>query len=288
MFWRRSKGAETRIRLKALERAVTTQSSDPELRLAEALREYESSYYAKVSRARDENAEQAKLIVKQARTFISESRLAYAICRLILNHVMHWPLSRPDFDKYASGPFRYLDGECTSGESAKTIVVKFLYFSNTYTLRFLDEGISMLSSMSDMHSVGKLELIADEIVLGLDISRDMGIEFSNWSMSDVYAFLPGPWMKDVIEMAAYIDGSKSKEREARLNEDALSRAKANQASMEASRLEGQSSYFSRMSASRELQRHERGIAKLANDEIGTICCRQLPRGARAFAGEKLQ
>ncbi len=109
MFWTRSKGAETRIRLKALERAVTTQSSDPELRLAEALREYESSYYAKVSRARDENAEQAKQIVKQARIFISESRLAYAICCPILNHVMHWPLSRPASENFASGPFRYLD-----------------------------------------------------------------------------------------------------------------------------------------------------------------------------------
>jgi hypothetical protein len=80
--------------------------------------------------------------------------------------------------------------------------------------------------MSDMHSYGKLELTVDDVVLGLDISRDMGKEFSNWAMSDVYAFLPGPWMKDVIEMAAYIDGSKVKEREAWLNEDALSRAKA--------------------------------------------------------------
>ena len=77
-----------------------------------------------------------------------------------------------------------------------------------------------------MHSYGKLELIVDDVVIGLDISRDTGKEFSNWSMSDVYAFLPGPWMKDVMEMAAYIDGSKAKEREAWLNEDALNRAKA--------------------------------------------------------------
>jgi len=33
-------------------------------------------------------------------------------------------------------------------------------------------------------------------------------------------------MKDVMEMAAYIDGSKAKEREAWFNEDALNRAKA--------------------------------------------------------------
>ncbi len=225
MFWNKSEAAETRTRLRALERAVKAESGDPELRLAEALREYESFYYAKVSSARDENAEQAKQIVKQARTFISESRLAYAICCPILNHVMHWPLFRPDFEKFASGPFRYLEGEHKNSETTKATVVKFSYFSNYYTLRFLDEGISMASSITDMHSVGKLELIVDETVLGLDISRDTGNEFANWSMSDVYALLPGPWMKDVIEMAAYIDGSKAKERETRLNEDALNRAK---------------------------------------------------------------
>jgi len=229
MLWKGVKRGVTQSRLKALaEVADQAHGRDLELRLAEALREYESSYYAKVSSALDQNAEQAKQIVTQARTFISESRLAYAICRPILNHVMHWPSwsKRPDFDKHASGPFRYLDGAYSTSEGTQTTVVKFMYFSNTYTIQFVDGGISANGSISDMHSYGKLELIVDEIVLGLDISRDMGREFSNWSMSDVYALSPGPWIKDVIEMAAYIDGSKAKEREAWLNDDALNRAKA--------------------------------------------------------------
>src|SRR5438477_12575913 len=114
MLWKRSKDAETKNRLAALvERLDEPKSRDLEVRLAEAVRDYESSYYAKVSSGFDQNAEQAKQIVKQARTFISESRLAYAICRPILNHVMHWPSlsNRPDFEKYANGPFRYLGGE---------------------------------------------------------------------------------------------------------------------------------------------------------------------------------
>src|SRR6478752_7193520 len=119
MFWKGPKRVETKDRLTALaEVAERAQSGDVELRLAEALRDYESSYYAKVSSALDQNAEQAKRIVKQARTFISESRIAYAICRPILTHVMHWPTlsKRPDFENYANGPFRYLDGEYNTGE----------------------------------------------------------------------------------------------------------------------------------------------------------------------------
>jgi len=161
MLWKGVKRGVTQSRLKALaEVADQAHGRDLELRLAEALREYESSYYAKVSSALDQNAEQAKQIVTQARTFISESRLAYAICRPILNHVMHWPSlsNRPDFEKNANGPFRYLGGEYNTSDNTQTTVVKFAYFSNTYTLRFLDRGISTWS-MSDMHSYGKLELI---------------------------------------------------------------------------------------------------------------------------------
>jgi len=79
----------------------------------------------------------------------------------------------------------------------------------------------------DMHTHGKIELIIDDqTVLGLDISKDLEKEFAHWWMVNVYAFLPGPWMKELIEMAAYIDGTETRKREALLNDDALNRAKA--------------------------------------------------------------
>ena len=54
MFWKGPKQVDTKERLAAL--AERAQSDDAELRLAEALREYESSYYAKVSSAFDQNS----------------------------------------------------------------------------------------------------------------------------------------------------------------------------------------------------------------------------------------
>jgi hypothetical protein len=47
-------------------------------------------------------------------------------------------------------------------------------------------------------------------------------------MRDVYALLPGPWMKELIEMAAYIDGTKERERTQWRNNDALERARGMQ------------------------------------------------------------
>ena len=197
---------------------------DPEIALAEALSAYERSYYKKVSSALDYDAEQAKRIVKQARTFIQDSRLAYAICRSVLEHVKYWPSwsERPDFHEYANGPFRYLDGKRDTGASPET-TVKFSYNSEIYTLRFFDEGISP-GATDDMHTYGKVELIIDDqTVLGLDISKDLQEEFAHWWMVNVY---PGPWMKELIEMAAYIDGTEARKREDWRNDDALKRAKA--------------------------------------------------------------
>ena len=64
---------------------------DPEKKLSEALSEYETHYYEKVKGARDQAAEEAKKIVQQAHDFIQDSRLAYALCRPVFEHVKHWP-----------------------------------------------------------------------------------------------------------------------------------------------------------------------------------------------------
>jgi hypothetical protein len=77
----------------------------------------------------------------------------------------------------------------------------------------------------DTNIYGKVEIvIGDKTVLGLDIKKDISKEFDHWWMTDVYALLPGPWMKDLIEMAASIDGMRTREREQFRNRDALDRA----------------------------------------------------------------
>jgi len=104
--------------------------------------------------------------------------------------------------------------------------VTFSFNSSVYTLRFIDEGMFEWAT-DDMKTYGKVELIFDgKTVLGLDISNDLSKgDLASWWMRDVYALLPGPWMKELIEMAAYIDGTKERERTQWRNNDALERAR---------------------------------------------------------------
>lgn len=41
---------------------------------------------------------------------------------------------------------------------------------------------------------------------------DLSKEYSTWSFSDVRALSVGPWMQDVLDMAAQVEGSKQKKR----------------------------------------------------------------------------
>jgi hypothetical protein len=136
---------------------------DPEQSLSEALAAYERHYYQKVSKALDPGAEEAKNIVKKAREFVSNSRLAYAVCRPILEHVEYWPAwsTLDNFQDHCKAPFRYLRGSIDKGHGQdeiggdwaspsadsvgdrkpKTTIVTFSYNSRVYTLKFIDEGM---------------------------------------------------------------------------------------------------------------------------------------------------
>jgi hypothetical protein len=96
---------------------------DPEKNLSEALSQYQTQYYEKISNALDEDAEEAKRVVREAREFITNSRLAYSICRPVFEHVQHWPSwsTHANFAKYCAPPFRYISGSYSS-EKPKTTV----------------------------------------------------------------------------------------------------------------------------------------------------------------------
>jgi hypothetical protein len=200
---------------------------DPEKQLSSALSEYEKHFYDKVRGTPDQHAEEAKRVVAEARKFVSESRLGYALASPLLSHVEHWPAwsKRDDFGNYANGPFQYIDGSY-GDQKPKTTVVSFTYNSIGYTLRFIDEGMSEWAS-HDMNTYGKVELIMDEqVTLGINISKDLGKgDAAYWRMGGVYALIPGSWMKDLIEMGAYIDGMKERRIDQWQNDDAIARAK---------------------------------------------------------------
>ena len=229
MFWRsKPKPKQEQGSLIPVPDKFTDEAPKPdhEMRLSEALSEYQTQYYKKISGALDKGAEEAKRTVREAIEFITNSRIAYSICRPVLEHVQHWPSwsTRADFARYCAPPFRYISGTY-SREKPQTTVVTFSYDSKPFTLNFVDEGMATWAT-DDMNTYGKLEFRSgDSLVLGIEVKKDMSEEFGHWWLTDVFAFIPGPWMKDLVEMAAYIDGQSTREREKFHNELALERAK---------------------------------------------------------------
>jgi hypothetical protein len=73
---------------------------------------------------------------------------------------------------------------------------------------------------------GKVQLIyQSHVVLGLDVSQNLSKEHATWRWNNVFAFIPGTWMKELIEMAAHIEASQAQYFEDFADKDALERAR---------------------------------------------------------------
>jgi len=83
-----------------------------------------------------------------------------------------------------------------------------------------------LHRSDDLNRYDKVYLYCDtQEVLGLDIREDMSKgDAVDWRWSDVLAFRPGPWMRDLIEIAAYIEVNFWKEVNERHDADVMARA----------------------------------------------------------------
>lgn len=194
----------------------------PEQKLSRALSQYQTDYYKNLTAATNEDADRAKQLVSDALTFVNDSRLSYSLCRSVLGHVKYWPswAKREDFGEWCREPFKYVSG---SNESLRDVVVTFLYSDRPYTIRFADHGIP--SFADDMTALGKIELNAgDKSVLGLDIYEDRSKEYSHWTPLNLFAFQPGDWMKDLVEMGAHVDAEFKRRMDNLQNKYALDRA----------------------------------------------------------------
>lgn len=79
-----------------------------------------------------------------------------------------------------------------------------------------------------MSRYGKVEFFAgDDRVLGVDITADAsrGFEYERWRFFTVFAFAPGQWMKDLVEIAAHIDAHKTGSRNQLFDDIAIEKAK---------------------------------------------------------------
>lgn len=198
---------------------------DEEKKLADALSEYQKRFYENIKGGTEQAAIDAKEIVKKARTFVSDSRLAYSLSRSLFEHVKHWPswAEKPEFSNICVYPFSYVSGGNQRLERHTLLTVTFRYKEEEYSIRHIDQGLPSWSD--DSNKLGKLEFFAkNDLVLGLDVIFDISKEFSDWRMSDVYALAPGNWMKELVEMAAYIDGTNKKKLDDSINQNAITKA----------------------------------------------------------------
>jgi hypothetical protein len=135
--------------------------------------------------------------------------------------------TRNDFRQYVKFLAEDISGSQATDEAkrTKTTRVQFLYNGNPYGVVFIDEGMPQWTT-DDHNACGKVHLIyQSHVVLGLDVSQNLSKEHATWRWNNVFAFIPGTWMKELIEMAAHIEGSQAQYFEDFTANDALERAR---------------------------------------------------------------
>jgi len=192
--------------------------------ISEMLSAYQKHYYETAIGAPNKTAEEAKQIVIRARRIISDSRIGYSICAM-LDEIKHWPAWKKNgiFPEVIAFPATDISGEdktITGQDNHKQITIHFSYAGASYSVIFLDEGISRYTD--DATARGKVELLVQGArVLGVDIKSEYKRDYERWSFSDVFAFVPGEWMKHVVEIAALIDAHRSRQLDGYFEEDAI-------------------------------------------------------------------
>ena len=188
----------------------TDDEAEQDAEISAALQLYQEEFAERLKAEPNLAAERAREVVARAYTVVSESGLGRALAPRLLEHVIHWPSwsKRDDFDKWKGFPAEAVRGS-DDGTSDKC-VVHFTYCGRAYTLRFAEESRSWGDS-SDCRIYGKVQLLSEErAVLGLDAVKDLAkLDAARWTWCNVFAFVPGPWMKDLIEIAAHIEHSEA-------------------------------------------------------------------------------
>ena len=186
---------------------------------------YQTHFYERVQKGPDPTVAAAKEKVARANKLVSESRIGYSACTL-LDHIRHWDAwsKREDFQEYIGFPATEVTGTRDKVENNNDrITIDFRYLRVPYTVMFIEKGISAWNT-DDFNSYATLEIVASYQTVGLDISTDISKDYDRWHFNNVFAFAPGEWMKQIVEMAAYIDANRSQQFSHFADEDVLRRA----------------------------------------------------------------
>ena len=176
--------------------------------LAKMLAEYRRDYETRLQSRPNIEAQQARQVVQKARDLIRQSGIGDALT-LLLQEVKYWPSwsQRDDLIKSVHFPATNIRAREESKEepfkSTTTTTVYFIYGDKPYGLVFEDRGPSYIPDGEPIRN-GTLDFIAeDAVVLSLNVSSDA--DGHEWHWFDLNALTIGPWTKDLLEIAAYIN-----------------------------------------------------------------------------------
>lgn len=167
----------------------TKPEARPDEIISEMLAAYQHHFYETAKGQPDPSIEAAKAKIARAHEIVSNSRIGYSVC-VLLEHVRHWDAwsKRDDFSTLSAFPVgnvRATRDRTEKGKDRRT--VHFQYSGVSYSLIFIDDGYSAWDQ--DSNNYGSVELYsADELVVGLDIARDISKEYDRWSFHSVSAF----------------------------------------------------------------------------------------------------
>jgi hypothetical protein len=174
-------------------------------RLAASLREY-SDILAKEMRPRpDQEVLDAQAKIDAAEKIVSEGRLAYALGRAIPEEIKSWPwwIKRDDFATWVS--FDACDIQAVHyneksrhGRDTKIVDVSIMFNGNPYRF-ILRQG-----SFTD-YPPADIELWDHDVLVAHFYLRNTDGEFSHLEFSTINAFRVGPWMQDILTIAAQIE-----------------------------------------------------------------------------------
>jgi hypothetical protein len=185
--------------------------------LAGALRSYSEAAHKAAQPKADTELTKAYDTVAAAEKLVKEGRIAYALGRCLPEHVKYWPSwsKRDDFKKYVGFDAEKIEAssheEQGTYRTVKVTTIDFTFKGTRYRLNLRDKGMS--AAPGDPYRFGEIEVVADDkVVAKFGLIEDISNEYSTWTFSDVRALSVGPWMQDVLDMAAQIDGSEQKRR----------------------------------------------------------------------------
>jgi hypothetical protein len=195
-------------------------------KLVTALEAYRRDFEKHIQPAENNDVKAAAALIREAEGIVRQSGLGAALAPTIIGEIYHWPSwsQRDDFLKWVHFPAEQITASEKKEGTETTKGILFTYQGQRYGVRFIDGGSFSLPD-GDSAQHGIVDFVVDgETVLGLNISQDQE-EYSKWTWFNLYAFKPGPWTKQLIEIAAHIEQGKRRSLSEYHEQDVLKRAK---------------------------------------------------------------